>query len=116
MTTNAYLVYWCDEGLESVVPISQYEPIDAENTFRILNDEEPVRNPLNSIIQMMMLRGRINGQRHYELYAIDCEASITKEDLEQMFEDDSQAAADLIRNRGHKMFSDRAVKKRVVIT
>ena len=32
MTTNAYLVYWCNEGLESVVPITQYEPIDVENT------------------------------------------------------------------------------------
>lgn len=115
MTTNAYLIYWCDEGLESVVPISQYEPIDAENTFRILNDEEPVRNPLNGIIQMMMLRGRVNGQRHYELYAIDCNDSITKEDIEEMFENDPQASADLIRNRGHKIFSDRAKTNRIKI-
>lgn len=115
MTTNAYLIYWCDEGLESIVPISQYEPIDAENTFRILNDEEPVRNPLNGIIQMMMLRGRVNGQRHYELYAIDCNDSITKEDIEEMFENDPQASADLIRNRGHKIFSDRAKTNRIKI-
>ena len=115
MTTNAYLVYWCSEGLESVVPISQYEPIDVENTFRILNDQEPVRNPMNSIIQMMMLRGRMNGQRHYELYAIDCVDGITKEDLEQMFEDNPQAAADLIRNRGVKVFSDRAYENKVKI-
>lgn len=116
MTTNAYLVYWCNEGLESVVPITQYEPIDVENTFRILNNQEPVRNPMNSIIQMMMLRGRMNGQRHYELYAIDCVDGITKQDIEQMFEDNSQTAADLIRSRGVKIFSDRAEKNRVVIT
>ena len=115
MTTNAYLVYWCNEGLESVVPITQYEPIDVENTFRILNDQEPVRNPMNSIIQMMMLRGRMNGQRHYELYAIDCVDGITKEDLEQMFEDNPQAAADLIRSRGVKVFSDRAYENKVKI-
>lgn len=116
MTTNAYLVYWCEEGLESVVPITEYEPIDAENTFRILNDQEPVRNPLNNIIQHMILRAQVNSQRHYELYAIDCDNNISKADIEQMFETDPQAAADLFRSRGHKMFCNRAIKNRVVIT
>ena len=115
MTTNAYLVYWCSEGLESVVPITKYEPIDVENTFRILSNEEPVRNPMNSIIQMMLLRARINSQRYYELYAIDCVDSITKEDLEQMFEDDPQSAADLIRNKGVKIYGERARENRVRI-
>jgi len=115
VTTNAYLVYWCEEGLESVVPITEYEPIDVENTFRILNNQEPVRNPMNSIIQMMILRGRMNGQRHYELYAIDCVDSITKQDIEQMFEDDPQSAADLIRDRGIRVFSDRMIKNKVKI-
>ena len=32
-----------------------------------------------------------------------------------MFDDDPQAAADLIRSRGVKVFSDRAVKNRVKI-
>ena len=115
MTTNAYLVYWCSEGLESVVPISEYEHIDTENTFRILSNQDPIRNPMYSIIQMMILRGKFNTQRHYELYAIDCDKTIDKEDIEQMFEDDPQAAADLIRSRGVKVFSDRAVKNRVKI-
>jgi hypothetical protein len=115
MTTNAYLVYWCSEGLESVVPITEYEHIDAENTFRILNDQEPVRNPLNNIIQMLLLRGRVNSQRHYELYAIDCSENITKEDLEEMFDNDPQTAADLIRSRGVKLYGDRAGKNKVKI-
>jgi len=115
MTTNAYLVYWCEEGLESVVPITEYEHIDTENTFRILNDQDPIRNPMYSIIQMMILRGQFNTQRHYELYAIDCDKTIDKEDIEKMFEDDPQSAADLIRSRGVKVFSDRAVKNRVKI-
>lgn len=116
MTTNAYLVYWCEEGLESVVPITEYEHWDSENTFRILNDQEPARNPINQIIQNMLLRAQINAQRHYELYAIDCDHSISKQDIEQMFEDDPQAAAELFRSRGHKMYSDRAVKNRIKIT
>jgi hypothetical protein len=116
MTTNAYLVYWCEEGLESVIPITQYERWDSENTFRVLNNQEPVRNPINQLIQSMLLRARFNQQRHYELYAIDCETSISKQDIEQMFEDNPQAAAELFRSRGHKLYSDRANKNRVVIT
>ncbi len=115
MTTNAYLVYWCSEGLESVVPITEYEHIDAENTFRILNDQDPVRNPINGIIQMMMIRGQVNNQRHYELYAIDCDEGITKEDFEHWFESNPQAAADLVRSKGVKIYGNRAVKNRVKI-
>jgi hypothetical protein len=63
----------------------------------------------------MILRGRINSHRHYELYAVDCSDSITKEDLETMFEDDPQSAADLIRNRGLKIYSDRARENKVKI-
>jgi len=116
MTTNAYLVYWCEEGLESIIPITQYERWDQENTFRILNDQEPVRNPMTGVLQGMLLRARVNSQRHYELYAIDCDSSITKEDLEQMFEDTPQTAAELIRARGHKLYGDRANADRVKIT
>jgi hypothetical protein len=116
MTTNAYLVYWCEEGLESVVPITEYEHWDRDNTFRVLNNQETVRNPLNQMIQNMMLRARVNSQRHYELYAIDCDNSIDKTDIEQMFETDSQSAADLFRSRGHRLYSDRAEKNRVKIT
>ena len=116
MTTNAYLVYWCEEGLESVVPITEYEQWDRDNTFRVLNNQETVRNPLNQMIQNMILRAQVNAQRHYELYAIDCDHSIQKLDIEQRFEDDPQAAADLFRSRGHKMYSNRASKNRVKIT
>jgi hypothetical protein len=115
MTTNAYLVYWCEEGLESVVPITEYEHWDRDNTFRVLNNQETVRNPLNQLIQNMMLRARINDQRHYELYAVDCDNSIDKTDIEQMFETDPQTAADLFRKRGHRLYSNRAEMNRVRI-
>lgn len=116
MTTNAYLVYWCEEGLESVVPITEYEHWDRDNTFRVLNNQETVRNPVNSLIQNMILRARFNEQRHYELYAIDCDHSIQKTDIEQMFETDPQTAADLFRSRGHRLYGNRAEKNRVKIT
>ena len=116
MTTNAYLVYWCQEGLESVIPITKYEHVDVENTFRVLNNQETVRNPIDSIMQGMLIRARVNQQRHYELYAIDCDESIGKEDIEQMFVENPQQAAELIRSRGHKLYCDRAGRNSVVIT
>jgi hypothetical protein len=49
------------------------------------------------------------------LYAIDCDSNITKQDLETMFNDTPQAAADLIRDRGHRLYSNRAKQSRVKI-
>jgi hypothetical protein len=115
MTTNAYLIYWSSEGLESVTAIGQYEQIDVENTLRILKDEDPLRNPVNTIIQTMILRARFNSHRHYELYAITAMEGITGSDIEGMFEAAPNEAAKTIRNIGVKLYSDRVVKKRVVI-
>ena len=116
MTKNAYLIYWCNEGLESVVPISQYEEIDVANTFRILADEDPVRNPVNTIIQGMLLRARCNTQRHYELYAIEADPGISGRDIESMFRANPQSSADTIRRIGVKLWSDRINTDRIVIT
>ena len=116
MTKNAYLVYWCSEGLESVIPVGHYEQIDIDNTFRVLNDEDPIRNPVNTIIQTMILRARYNSQRHYELYAITADDGITDKHIENMFEDDPQGSAELIRRIGHKLYSDRMFNNRVKIT
>ena len=65
MTTNAFLVYWCEEGLESVIPITEYEQWDRDNVFRALSDQPIERNPINGLIQNMILRARFNSQRHY---------------------------------------------------
>jgi len=114
-TQNAYLVYWSSEGLESVTPIGQYEQIDIDNTFRILKDEDPMRNPVNTLVQTMILRARYNSHRHYELYAITAADGITGPYIEIMFYFAQNEAAKTIRGIGIKLYSDRAVKNRVVI-
>jgi hypothetical protein len=115
MTTNAFLFMWDEMGIESIVPISQYEDIDMLNTFNILADKPVQRNPLTSIIQHMVLRARINGQRSYEIYAIDCEDSYTEEFWEEMWTNSPQECADLIRERGTKIYSN-YIKLKPVIT
>lgn len=116
ITKNAFIFSWDQLGIESIVPISQYEEIDRENTMRILRDQPVVRNPLNSILQSLLLRARYNSQRHYEIYSIDCDPSLDEAFWKKQWETDPQGTADLIRERGHKLYSDRADSKKVKIT
>lgn len=115
MTTNAFIFAWDQLGIEAIVPITKYEGWDEQNTWNILKGEKPERNPLNGIIQQLTLRAMFNPQRHYEIYAIDCDESLDEEFWRKQWEEHPQATADLIREKGHKFYSDRADKKRVVI-
>jgi len=62
-----------------------------------------------------MMRARANGQRHYEIYTMMVQEGITDEDIRGMFEADPQGSADLIRDRGNQIYSDRVNQKEVKI-
>jgi hypothetical protein len=121
--SNTFIVSWDMTGLEAVVDITQElvlgELREKDILFDRLKDpdekyeNEHVRK-VNSILQMMTLRARANPQRHYEIYSINTTSSIDKDTLEQLFNDNPQSAADLIRDRGTKLYSDR-VNKRVQV-
>lgn len=114
MTTNAFIFSWDMHGIESIVPISQYEHHDRDNTMRILKGETIARNPMNGILQNLMLRARFNPDRHYEIYAIDCSEGMDKEFWEEQWEKHPQETADLIRERGHKLFSNRMTREPII--
>ena len=50
----------------------------------------------------------MNPQRHYEVYTVQTDPSINKDDMVRMFEDSPQTMADLVRERGNKLYSDRS--------
>jgi len=122
--TNTFIISWDMTGLEAVVDVTQDlaagELRDQEVLFDILKEpeanhgNEPWRR-INSTIQMMTLRARANTQRHYEIYSIQTVDDIDRSTLERLFEDDPQAAAELIRDRGTKLYSDRIAKRTQVI-
>jgi len=114
MTANAFIFSWDCHGIESIVPITQYEHHDKINLIRLLKDEKPERNPLNSIVQNLILRAQFNPQRHYEIYAVDCDPSLDEEFWRNQWEENPQFTADLIRDRGHKIYSDRQTIKPVI--
>lgn len=115
MTTNAYIFAWDNQGIESIIPITQYEHWDKQNLIRLLKEEKPVTNPLNVIIRNLLMRARVNSHRHYEIYAIDCDPSLDEDFWKQQWNEFPQSTADLIRERGHKLFSDRENRKQVKI-
>lgn len=114
MTTNAFIFSWDIYGVEAIVPITKYENHDKENLMRILKEEATKPNPLNNIIQALLMRARFNTQRHYEIYAIDCDSSLDEQFWRKQWEEHPQFTADLIRDKGLKLYSDRQTKQPVI--
>lgn len=111
MTSNAFLFSWNMHGIESIVPITQYEFFEENNLIKILSEKEAEkRNPLNSIIQQLLLRARFNTQRQYEVYAIDCPEEMDEVFWYKQWDDFPQETAETIRERGHRLYSDRTEK------
>lgn len=107
MTTNAFIFSWDCNGIEAIIPITQYEKWDQENLIRLLKNEDKKSNPLNTIIRTLIMRARFNTQRHYEIYAVDCDSSLDEEFWKEQWSSAPQETADLIREKGHKLYSDR---------
>lgn len=107
MTVNAYLFMWCEYGIESITPITQYEDQDKLDTWKILKGESTCKNPLDDLIGRLQMRAQFNGQRRYEIYAMDCEEGITLEDLYDLWNSNPQYAADLTRERGVPILANR---------
>lgn len=117
MTTNAFVFSWDQHGIESIVPITEYEHWDKQNLMRMLKDEPTKRNPVDSIIRNLILRAQFNTQRHYEIYAVDCDPSLDEEFWLKQWEEHPQVTADLIRDKGHKIYSNRAhLNSKILIT
>lgn len=115
MTKNAFIFSWDHLGIESIVPITKYENWDKDNLIRILSEKATETNPLNAIMQSLLLRARFNSQRHYEIYAIDCDPSLDEEFWHKQWAEHPQFTADLIRERGHKIYSDRQQSYKIKI-
>lgn len=104
---DTLIISWDQLGVECVFNASEQ---DRQMTFEILAgtyDERSPRHSPQSLLNLFLLRARINNHRHYEVYAIEVEEGISADDIKQMFEDSPQSSADLIRSRGRKLYSNR---------
>lgn len=121
---NTFLVYWCDEGLESIIDITQdlaqANQREREMLFDILKDPDAAKinepqKRISQLINGMSLRAQFNTQRNYELYCLHTTEDITKDQLEGYFSNEPQSTVDLIRERGTHMFGQGAGKRKQVI-
>lgn len=113
--SHTYVLSWDCTGLEAVVNISDIEKEAMWSALKAPDTEKSRGSSVNSIVNMLMLRARFNSQRHYEIYCIDTDDTITEEDLRRQFDDNPQGMADLIRDRGRQLYSDRGKPNEVKI-
>jgi len=99
-------------GLESIIDATDLEK---QQMWLTLKGNEN-RNPVSAQLHTLMMRARLNSQRHYEIYSITTSPSISKTDIIQQFQDNPQGMAELIRERGNKIYSDRRETNDIKIT
>lgn len=109
--TNVFLLSWDMHGLEACINVSD---IEKEQVWNTLQDKESPK--IGNLVTQLMLRARYNPQRHYEIYSVHVEPDVTETDLRRIFDENPQYAAEMIRERGVKLYSDRLDKQTVRIT
>ena len=103
---------WCNEGLECCIDVTE----DQQRRMWQQLKGEPVSDSKIPNLNHIILRAKINSQRHYEIYTCEAVDGITALDIREMFEASPQSAADTIRRLGHCLHSDRAERHKVLIT
>ena len=107
---HQFVVMWDNTGLEFVGDYTEYSQ---DRMWSTLQGKKPTKTFVN--LMHLELRARSNTQRHYEIYLITATDGITADDIRDMFDRSPQTAADLIRERGHKYYSDRVNNNQVKI-
>ena len=116
--SHSFLLSWDCNGLEACVPLHElqqrYEQVDKERVWKTLASKDctdpgnSIDREINRVYTSILFRARMNPQRHYEVYTVQTDPDISKEDMIRMFEDSPQSMADLVRERGERLYSDRA--------
>lgn len=105
---SKFLAMWDCNGLECLFDIT-----DIEGDAMIAGlKNETFKIPFN--INTMMIRARVNSQRSYEIYTFEVEGEISKDEMIGMFEGSPQYFAELIREKGNKIYSDYSGKKKII--
>lgn len=113
--SRIFLLSWDINGLETCIDVTGKEQEMVWEMLSNPNMSSDAVQKMSQIVNHILLRARFNSQRHYEVYTVQTDSSISKDDMIEMFNNDPQGAADLIRERGNKLYSDRLEEKKRVI-
>jgi cytidylate kinase len=103
---KTFILSWDMLGLESCIDVDETE---LNRTFAVLSDTPHKSESVQNILRNLTMRARFNSQRHYEIYSVKVDASVTKDDLVSQFNTMPQEMADLIRQRGNKLYCNRTI-------
>lgn len=108
MTTNAFIFMWDQRGIESIVPITQYEGFDKDQMWKAMcstdKDFKADCNPVTGILRNMLLRARFNSQRDYKIYAIDCDSECDESFWWDVWLESPDKCIELISTNGLKIY------------
>ena len=99
---HTLLLVWDCLGLEYSCNLTDFEK---DMMWSTLKGEKPSARIPN--LDFLILRARANPQRNYEIYTVQVEPDVSLKDIEDMFKTTPQEIVDLVRARGHRLYSDR---------
>jgi hypothetical protein len=103
--SDTIALMWDCNGLEAAVNITD---INQQRMWAALKGEDLTKVRAEPNLMHWRLRAQANSQRHYEIYLVEIDNSITVDDIVEAFEDAPQQMADTVRRIGHRFYSDRA--------
>ena len=105
-----FLAMWDSEGLECLFDIT------GMNHDMMLHKLQGKAFKAPFDLSMLMMRARYNSQRSYEIYTFGVEGELSESEMKDLFNNSPQYFVDLIREKGHKLYSDYTPNKKKVIT
>lgn len=106
-----FLLMWDCNGLEYVYDIGDWE---RRQVWATLAGKELEYHEKPAPLGHLLMRARFNTHRNYEIWVIET-MDITLDDIKMWFEVNPQGAADVVRERGNCLFSDRRHSKPVIV-
>ena len=103
-SSDRYLAMWCNEGIECLFNLTEWEK---KKSWATLTGEKFVSEVPS--LQTLMLRARYNVQREYEIYLFD--STVSRDELMEAFHENPQPLVDFIRENGDCLHSDKSKAK-----
>jgi hypothetical protein len=110
--SDTIALMWDCNGLEAAANVSD---IRRKLVWARLRGEDTRKIPAEPNLTLWQLRAQFNPQRNYEIYLLEVGEGITVRDIREAFEEDPQGMVDTVRRIGHKVYSDRATRERVIV-
>jgi hypothetical protein len=111
--TRLMIVMWDQYGLESVIDVTQ----EQKNRLfdMITGKDQTFEQWLNQTVHYCIMRATVNSQRNYEIYSVKVDTHMDGSYMTKLFEENPQMIVNLIRKRGHKLYSASAGYRQPVI-